>query len=90
MTQSPRHRATTLGDSPLARASRPSVSTKTDSIKVVPKLERQPSVARESVDSYKDETQKRRESELRKHTFFQLKVHLISGHGLVAMDKSGM
>lgn len=35
------------------------------------------------------ETQKRRESELRKHSFFQLRVMLISGKGLVAMDKSG-
>lgn len=35
------------------------------------------------------DVQKRRESELRKHSFFQLRVMLISGKGLVAMDKSG-
>lgn len=35
------------------------------------------------------EMQKRRESELRKHSFFQLHVRLVSGKGLVAMDKSG-
>ncbi|ETN67533.1 multiple C2 domain and transmembrane region protein [Anopheles darlingi] len=36
-----------------------------------------------------DEQQRRRETQLRQHSFFQLRVHLISGHGLVAMDKSG-
>lgn len=35
------------------------------------------------------EVQRRRESELRKYSFFQLRVMLISGKGLVAMDKSG-
>lgn len=36
-----------------------------------------------------DEVIKRREAALRQHSFFQLKVHLVSGHNLVAMDKSG-
>lgn len=36
-----------------------------------------------------DEQQRRRETQLRQHSFFELRVHLISGHGLVAMDKSG-
>lgn len=36
-----------------------------------------------------EEQQRRRETQLRQHSFFQLRVHLISGHGLVAMDKSG-
>uniref|UniRef100_A0A182NHJ8 C2 domain-containing protein n=1 Tax=Anopheles dirus TaxID=7168 RepID=A0A182NHJ8_9DIPT len=36
-----------------------------------------------------EEQQRRREAQLRQHSFFQLRVHLISGHGLVAMDKSG-
>lgn len=32
---------------------------------------------------------RRRETQLRQHSFFQLKLHLVSGHNLVAMDKSG-
>lgn len=36
-----------------------------------------------------DDVQRRREAQLRQHSFFQLRIHLLSGHGLVAMDKSG-
>jgi hypothetical protein len=36
-----------------------------------------------------DEIHRRRENALRQHSFFQLKVHLVSGHNLTAMDKSG-
>lgn len=36
-----------------------------------------------------DDIQRRREAQLRQHSFFQLRIHLLSGHGLVAMDKSG-
>lgn len=36
-----------------------------------------------------DEALKRRETSLRQHSFFQLKVHLVSGHNLCAMDKGG-
>lgn len=36
-----------------------------------------------------DEVHRRREACLRQHSFFQLKVHLVSGHNLTAMDKSG-
>lgn len=36
-----------------------------------------------------DDVLKKREAMLRQHSFFQLKVHLISGHNLIAMDKSG-
>lgn len=36
-----------------------------------------------------DDMLKKREAMLRQHSFFQLKVHLISGHNLIAMDKSG-
>ncbi|XP_063698220.1 multiple C2 and transmembrane domain-containing protein [Culicoides brevitarsis] len=93
LTQSPRHRATTA-DSPLARTSANSggfgsrQASKTDSFKIFTtatasstgaKLERQQS----------HEKQKKRENELRKHSFFQLRVTLKEGRGLVAMDKSG-
>lgn len=37
----------------------------------------------------KDDGQKKREANLRQHVFFQLRIHLISGHNLRAMDKSG-
>ncbi|GLV39850.1 Multiple C2 domain and transmembrane region protein [Carabus blaptoides fortunei] len=36
-----------------------------------------------------DESTRRREAALRQHSFFQLRVHLKRGHGLVAMDKNG-
>lgn len=36
-----------------------------------------------------DEIQKRREATLRQHAFFQLKINLISGSDLAAMDKNG-
>lgn len=39
--------------------------------------------------STKDDTQKKREATLRQHVFFQLRIHLISGHNLRAMDKNG-
>lgn len=32
---------------------------------------------------------RRREANLRQHAFFQLKIHLIEGQNLVAMDKNG-
>lgn len=95
-TQSPRHRGVAaVSDSPLARTSHHTYTgSKTDSIKVTsttqPRLERQSSYARASLDSLsKDDTQRQRELELRKHSFFQLKVHSLRGQGLVAMDKSG-
>lgn len=36
-----------------------------------------------------DEIQKRREANLRQYAFFQLKINLISGSDLAAMDKNG-
>lgn len=36
-----------------------------------------------------DDVQRKREALLRQHSFFQLKVHLVSGRNLIAMDKSG-
>jgi C2 domain len=45
--------------------------------------------ANEVVQAQVEEPQKRKEAVLRQHSFFQLKVHIISGHNLVAMDKSG-
>jgi Ca2+-dependent lipid-binding protein len=39
--------------------------------------------------SQNEEIQRKREANLRQHSFFQLKVHLINGRNLTAMDKSG-
>lgn len=33
---------------------------------------------------------RRREANLRQHAFFQLKIHLIEGQNLAAMDKNGL
>ncbi|XP_030749766.1 multiple C2 and transmembrane domain-containing protein isoform X2 [Sitophilus oryzae] len=40
--------------------------------------------------SSNDEVLRRREATLRQHSFFQLRVYLRRGHGLVAMDKNGL
>ncbi|XP_058054608.1 multiple C2 and transmembrane domain-containing protein, partial [Anopheles bellator] len=128
--QSPRHRAQTLGDSPLAKANEKgdpqvaagSVETGTSCSTVVGVLkvlttkadiESTGAGGSSAVGSVlghltigglakvseapagpsgmqpADDQQRRRETQLRQHSFFQLRVHLISGHGLVAMDKSG-
>lgn len=36
-----------------------------------------------------NEAKKRREVALRQHSFFQLRIHLVSGQNLAAMDKNG-
>ncbi|XP_050073735.1 multiple C2 and transmembrane domain-containing protein isoform X3 [Anopheles maculipalpis] len=127
--QSPRHRAQTIGDSPLAKgvdrnatmsstggvgliSEGVSSSGVTNVLKVLttkveveatagpsglghftigglPKVSEIPGPSGTSSLSPADEQQRRREAQLRQHSFFQLRVHLISGHGLVAMDKSG-
>ncbi|XP_049543863.1 multiple C2 and transmembrane domain-containing protein [Anopheles darlingi] len=123
--QSPRHRAQTLGDSPLAKANEKNtntngpvestsgsivtgvlkaLSTKADiesigisttsemghqTISGLAKVSETPDTNSLTCLHPADEQQRRRETQLRQHSFFQLRVHLISGHGLVAMDKSG-
>lgn len=37
-----------------------------------------------------EEQQRKREATLRQHVFFQLRIHLISGHDLKPMDKNGL
>ncbi|EDS45772.1 conserved hypothetical protein [Culex quinquefasciatus] len=119
-TQSPRHRAQTLSDSPLA--ARPVViernasmssegtglkltTTKADVELVagviagtsgsglVAKLVGNdvPGTSGLGVipGGIGEDPQRRREAVLRQHSFFQLRIHLVSGHNLVAMDKSG-
>ncbi|EAT41474.1 AAEL006893-PA, partial [Aedes aegypti] len=103
-TQSPRHRALTIGDSPLARPNERNASMSSDgnALKLTTKVDvEQPGTIttmdppqaearqrpREPLSG--DDVQRRRETQLRQHSFFQLRIHLISGHNLVAMDKSG-
>ncbi|XP_044263295.1 multiple C2 and transmembrane domain-containing protein isoform X2 [Tribolium madens] len=94
-TQSPRHRLHTRTDSPLSRAcpsgggggdtSSPSGSPK-------PRVPTTSAVA--GLDllplGSNDEISRRREAVLRQHSFFQLRIHLRRGNGLVAMDKNGL
>ena len=120
--ESPRHRATTVTDSPLARPrnnlnennNTNDFSTKNSTSA---KIECEPSTSsynpnqqsaydvinvrkffiQQPFESFKiiifnqqsDEVLRRREASLRQHSFFQLKVHLVSGHNLIAMDKGG-
>ncbi|CRL08658.1 CLUMA_CG021376, isoform A [Clunio marinus] len=100
--ESPRHRTTTLTDSPLAKPrnnlsennNKHEYSTMKNSTNA--KIECEPSTsyynpnqqsAYDVINS--DELLRRREANLRQHSFFQLKIHLVSGHNLTAMDKSG-
>ncbi|XP_017779625.1 PREDICTED: multiple C2 and transmembrane domain-containing protein 1-like, partial [Nicrophorus vespilloides] len=89
-TQSPRHRLHTHHDSPLSRAcgdtphSSPGGSPR-------PRAPTPGAVA--GLDliplTSSDEITRRRETALRQHSFFQLRIYLRRGHGLVAMDKNG-
>lgn len=77
--------------SPLARANvqskRGSISTQGESFAQADSdsLDAVPSCSATTID----EVQRRREAMLRQHVFFQLRIHLVSGHNLRAMDKSG-
>ncbi|XP_055531817.1 multiple C2 and transmembrane domain-containing protein isoform X2 [Wyeomyia smithii] len=111
-TQSPRHRAQTIGDSPLVRSNErnASMSSEGNALKLTTKVDIEPSIssiaavvrpndvpttsgyqaaASSSTIGGPEDVQRRRETQLRQHSFFQLRIHLISGHNLVAMDKSG-
>ena len=93
-TQSPRHRATTIGDSPLVRAEIPSGRqerlNKSQLLSVdgadFPAID--PAAAQLEFLQC-DEKKKRREIALRQHSYFQLRIQLVAGRNLVAMDKNG-
>lgn len=87
LTQSPRHRVNTVTDSPLTRTLRNPL--KPECSKIVQSLKRQSTIGKEFPSDVENETKKLREAELKKHTFYQLKILLVSGHNLIAMDKSG-
>lgn len=89
-TQSPRHRATTIGDSPLTRSDYPQQRNGSPS-RILSRSEGEMSITGQNVIDLLqgEEAIRKREASLRQHAFFQLRIHLISGHDLVAMDKSG-
>ncbi|XP_002005176.3 multiple C2 and transmembrane domain-containing protein isoform X1 [Drosophila mojavensis] len=106
VTQSPRHRATTIGGSPLARDFR--ATAKMAQViqrfggSMEGRIDEQPengnahSTATTEQQQHQlealqaDELRRKRETQLRQFVFFQLRVHLKSGCDLVAMDKNGL
>ncbi|XP_055315199.1 multiple C2 and transmembrane domain-containing protein isoform X2 [Sitodiplosis mosellana] len=87
-THSPRHKPIAYGDSPLARThlakldKQDSLSSQHDPTNV--------DAVRSSISAAQaEELQRKREATLRQHVFFQLRIHLISGHNLKPMDKNG-
>ncbi|ENN78073.1 hypothetical protein YQE_05227, partial [Dendroctonus ponderosae] len=90
-TASPRHRACNRTvDSPLSRTCGDTTSSPGGSPKpraptpgVLAGLDLLPLTS-------SDEISRRREHALRQHSFFQLRIYLRRGHGLVAMDKNGL
>lgn len=96
-SQSPRHRATTIGDSPLVRSEVPNGRNDRLALNKSQLSVDQGGVAQEANGFSAapleflqcDESQKRREIALRQHSFFQLRIQLVSGRNLTAMDKNG-
>ncbi|KAK4885660.1 hypothetical protein RN001_001931 [Aquatica leii] len=90
-TQSPRHRLHTYTDSPLSRVCGGETSQSSASGSPKPRAQTPGAVA--GLDllplTTTDDVSRRRETALRQHSFFQLRVHLRKGQGLVAMDKNG-
>ncbi|XP_031618309.1 multiple C2 and transmembrane domain-containing protein [Contarinia nasturtii] len=87
-THSPRHKPMSYGESPLTRINLSkldkcdSISSQHDSASV--------DAVRSSISvTQAEEQQRKREATLRQHVFFQLRIHLISGHNLKPMDKNG-
>ncbi|XP_002034504.2 multiple C2 and transmembrane domain-containing protein isoform X1 [Drosophila sechellia] len=106
VTQSPRHRSTTIGGSPLAREFRATA-------KMAQVIQRFGGSMEGRIDEHPEngsagcsppelttqqqlealqanELRRKREAQLRQFVFFQLRVHLKSGSDLVAMDKNGL
>lgn len=92
LTQSPRHRAKTIGDSPLARRSE-HVNGRNERLdKSQLSIDEAPEITNSNAQLeflQCDEAKKRREMVLRQHSFFQLRIQLVSGQNLMAMDKNG-
>ncbi|XP_037928504.1 multiple C2 and transmembrane domain-containing protein-like isoform X1 [Teleopsis dalmanni] len=105
VTQSPRHRATTIGGSPLAKEFR----TTAKMAQVIQRfggsmegrIEEHPENGATGNENYMttqdqldalqaDDLRRKKEAQLRQYVFFQLRVHLKSGNDLVAMDKNGL
>ncbi|KAL1493655.1 hypothetical protein ABEB36_009354 [Hypothenemus hampei] len=89
-TTSPRHRLYPRTDSPLSRTCADPANSPGGSPR--PRAPTPGAVA--GLDllplTSADEITRRRENALRQHSFFQLRIFLRRGHGLVAMDKNGL
>ncbi|KAI8037104.1 hypothetical protein M5D96_009851, partial [Drosophila gunungcola] len=106
VTQSPRHRSTTIGGSPLAREFRATAKMAQVIQRFGGSMEgridehpengsagcNQPELTtQQQLEALQaDELRRKREAQLRQFVFFQLRVHLKSGTDLVAMDKNGL
>ncbi|XP_068083885.1 multiple C2 and transmembrane domain-containing protein isoform X1 [Anabrus simplex] len=94
LTQSPRHRLLALqhDSSPIRRPQSAEVPPGADSprlrARASPSVDTQPKLPLDPATMV-DEMTRRRESSLRQHSFFQLRVHLRRGIDLVARDKGG-
>lgn len=88
-TQSPRHRATTIGESPLVRSE--NLLGRSERLNKSQLLSLDNGIDNGAPLEFLsgDDAKKRREIALRLHSFFQLRIHLISGQNLAAMDKNG-
>ncbi|XP_055374583.1 multiple C2 and transmembrane domain-containing protein isoform X2 [Condylostylus longicornis] len=91
---SPRHRATTLGASSLAREnktiSEASINNESFEQEFGNMTDPTSGISRTALEYLAGEEKKRKhESQLRQYVFFQLRIHLKHGSNLVAMDKSG-
>lgn len=90
VTHSPRHRATTMSGMPNLRDLKLRNQLRTISMEE-PVSEREEKTTMSVLEVLQEEDNKRkRESQLRKYVFFQLRVHLKSGNNLIAMDKNGL
>lgn len=89
VTHSPRHRAITVSGRPNLKDLKLVSKLRTISMDE-PAVERGEKTTMSVLEVLQEEENKRkRESQLRKYVFFQLRVHLKSGNNLVAMDKNG-
>lgn len=90
VTHSPRHRATTVSGMPNIKDLKLGSKLRTISLEE-PVYKHDEKVTMSVLEVLQEEDNRRkRESQLRKYVFFQLRVHLKCGTNLTAMDKNGL
>lgn len=91
VTHSPRHRATTVSGLPTIKDIMLGSKNRAISMEETSKNFNGEKVTMSALEVLQEEDKKRkRESQLRKYVFFQLRIHLKCGTNLVAMDKNGL